>query len=183
MTTRPPRLAGPAVVLEPAPATVARAVRAGDDPAGALSAVGLTAGRGWPHAETPDALRGGAAGYLVVLDGAVVGECGFLGPVGADGSWEISYGLAAPARGRGTATEAVGLLAAWAEQQDGVTRLTADVLVGNEPSRRLLRRLAFTECGGAPPYVHYARESAPAVAAALAPAVARPRRITGRHVC
>ena len=129
------------VSLVPLTAAVARAVLSGD------SAV-VTAGRGWPHADTYDALRpavgdDGPGRFLVVVDGAVVGECGWYGPPGPDGEVEIGYGLAAPSRGRGAGTAAVRLLLDWVTARPGVTRVVADTEVGNAASRALLTRLGF----------------------------------------
>jgi RimJ/RimL family protein N-acetyltransferase len=132
-----------AVSLVPCPASLARAVLAGD-----LS--GVTAGRGWPHADTYDALRLFAsqetrdlAGlFLFVVDGAVVGDGGWYGPP-ADGEVEIGYGLAAPYRGRGLGSAAVGLLLDWVTEQEGVRRVVAETDAANTPSRRLLERLGF----------------------------------------
>lgn len=131
------------LTLVPVTPALARAILAGD-----LSAV--TAARGWPHADTMDALRpvaesGGAEGtFLVVLDGTVVGDCGWFGPPGADGEVEIGYGLAAPVRGRGLGTAAVRLLLEWVRAQPGVRRVVARTDHGNAASRRLLERLGFT---------------------------------------
>jgi [ribosomal protein S5]-alanine N-acetyltransferase len=147
-----PRLLGPQVALVPAPGVLARAVLDGerDVMTLALEALGLRPGAGWPHEDSADLLSGSAHAaqactWLVVVEGQVVGECGWKGPPCPDGAVEIGYGLARPARGRGVGTEAVALLVAWSEQQPGVRCLTADVLVGNEGSRRLLRRLGFVE--------------------------------------
>jgi RimJ/RimL family protein N-acetyltransferase len=168
---RPQALSGARVTLVPAPQDVARAVSGHDHPAlaVALAALGLRPGRGWPHDDSADALRPlaehGTAGhvgtFLVVLDGAVVGDCGWLGAPDERGDVEIGYGLAAPCRGQGLGTDLVDVLAAWAGRQTGVRRVTAEVLVGNEPSRRLLTRLGFTEEPGAPPYLRYVRPVPP----------------------
>ena len=165
------RLHGERVTLVPVPHAVAVAVVDAADPTGppvdldeALRP--LRAGAGWPHADTADALRphaehggpGRADGtFLVVVDGEVVGDCGWTG-VDADGDAEIGYGLAPAARGRGLGLETVAVLCAWVERQPGVRRVVAEALVGNEPSRRLLLRLGFAEIpGGAAPYVRYGR--------------------------
>jgi ribosomal-protein-alanine N-acetyltransferase len=91
---------------------------------------------------------------------AVVGECGWLRGPDPDGDTEVGFGVAPGARDRGLGTEAVAVLSAWVERQDGVRRVTAEVLVGNEPSHRLLTRLGFAPVGGVPPYVTYARDAA-----------------------
>lgn len=162
---------GRQVTLVPVPKALARAVTDNDHPgvAASLTVLGLRAGQGWPHDDTPDALRPlaehGAADhvgtFLVVDDGEAVGDCGWLGGPDQRGVVEIGYGLAAPRRGQGLGTDAVALLVAWAERQPGVRQVTAEVLVGNEPSRRLLGRLGFTEEPGTPPYLRYVRSVPP----------------------
>jgi len=60
----------------------------------------LRAGPGWPHADTRDGLamvRDDAGVFFLVLhDGAVIGDCGTHGAPDAQGSVEIGFGLAAP---------------------------------------------------------------------------------------
>ncbi|MBK5305694.1 MAG: GNAT family N-acetyltransferase [Frankiaceae bacterium] len=150
------------------PRALSVAVVCGSGLADAVAALGLTAARGWPHADTADAVRPLTAAdgpdpahgtFLITVEAELVGECGWIGGPDAGGDAEIGYGLAGSARGRGLGTEAVGVLAAWVEQQPGVRRVTADALIGNEPSRRLLERLGFRAEGGAPPYVTYVRDA------------------------
>lgn len=128
----------------------------------------MTAAPGWPHADTYDALRpyaehgspGEPGPFLVVESGTgrVVGECGWYGPPGDDGTVEIGYGLAAPSRGQGYGTEAVRQLLAWVAAQPGVRRVTASAEPGNEPSHRLLSRLGFVTSGTDGRLVRYTRE-------------------------
>jgi RimJ/RimL family protein N-acetyltransferase len=162
------RLAGERVTLIPVPHVLSVAVVTGTGLADAVAALGLTAAPGWPHADTADALRplaehGGpddAVGtFLITVDGELVGECGWIGGPDDNGDVEIGYGLAGSARGRGLGTEAVGVLAAWVERQDGVRRITADALVGNAPSRRVLERLGFRPEAEHPPYITYVRDA------------------------
>lgn len=180
---RLPRLVGPQVALVPAPRDVAGAVCSGVPVEPTLQRHGLRAAEGWPHADTADALRplaehgedGDDGGWLVVVDGAVVGDAGWRGGPDGDGDVELGYGLAAPSRGQGLGLEAVALLVAWVEQQPGVRRVVARVLAGNEASRRLLRRLGFVEAPDDPPWVLLVRD--------LEQQPVRPLRIQGRHVC
>jgi RimJ/RimL family protein N-acetyltransferase len=175
-----PRLSGPRVALVPVPWPVATAVVTGGDVERALDGLGLRAGGGWPHADTADALRplaehggdGADGGWLITVDGAVVGDCGWCGGPDAAGDVLLGYGLAAPARGQGLGTEAVAVLCAWAEGRPGVQRLVAEVHIDNAASRRLLRRLGFSEEPDDPPWVRCVRRPGSA-----------PARIRGKHVC
>jgi RimJ/RimL family protein N-acetyltransferase len=98
-------------------------------------------------------------GWFVTLadDGRVVGDCGTFGPPDEHGRVEIGYGLAAPFRGRGIGSEAVGALVGWLVTQPGVRVVTASVEVGNKASQRLLARLGFTLVGEADGHWHLAR--------------------------
>ena len=87
--------------------------------------------------------------YVIVLesDGMAIGDAGFHGPPNADGELEVGYALVPAARGLGLASEAVGLLIAWAQTQPAVRAITARVDLGNVASERLLRRLGFASQG------------------------------------
>ena len=61
----------PRLVLVPVAPETAAAIVAGD-------LTGIAAGSGWPHADTLDGLRMGG-GWLVTLDGVVIGDCGTHG--------------------------------------------------------------------------------------------------------
>ena len=163
-----PRLHGPRTSLLPVPHAVAVAVLSNDHQQvrEALLPLAVTAGPGWPHADTADALRPyaehGSADqdsgvWLLVVDAQVVGDLGWLGGPAEDGDCELGYGLAAPSREQGLGTEAVGVLAGWAERQPGVHRLTAEVLQGNEASCRLLTRLGFRAEPAVAPYLLFSR--------------------------
>jgi RimJ/RimL family protein N-acetyltransferase len=136
------RIETPSLVLERLDPATARAILDGD-----LS--GVRAGDGWPHDDTFDGLRmaveqGAPLGWLVLLDGVVIGDCGTHGPADEQGDVEIGYGLAAPFRGRGYGTELVRGLATWQVAQPGVRRVTAGVEAENVPSWRALERAGFT---------------------------------------
>jgi RimJ/RimL family protein N-acetyltransferase len=160
-----PTLTTQRLVLRPQTLAEARALLAGEDP-------GLPLAEGYPHADTADALRMFAehgeddadSGWFVTLadDGRVIGDCGTAGWIDEAGHVEIGYGLAAPFRGRGYGTEAVRALADWVGAQEGVRVVTADVEVGNEPSRRLLVTLGFSLTGESEGHWHLARPTSPA---------------------
>lgn len=143
---------------------------------------GLRTAAGWPTTDTLDGIRmswqaagrhradspappdppdpepSGGSRLVVLRDTReVIGDLGWKGGPGPDGVVEIGYGLAAPSRGQGYGTEAVGAFANWALGPGGATTLTAEVLADNTASRRLLERIGFTldhVAGGA---VWYAR--------------------------
>ena len=72
----------------------------------------------------------------------LVGGAGFKGAPDDEGTVEIGYGLAAAARGRGLATEAVAALVADALGR-GAIAVRAECDAGNTPSRRVLERAGF----------------------------------------
>lgn len=140
--------------LLPAPRAVALAACTGEGVDQALRHLGMVRVPDWPHADTADALRPlaehpdvvseGPGTFLVLDADTVVGDGGWFGPPGTDGSVEIGYGLALSVRGRGWGTAAVGLLLAWAQAQPGVAVVRAEVLPGNATSLAVLHRLGFT---------------------------------------
>ena len=132
---------------------------------GSMSALApLRAAPGWPHADSMDGIRvsiGDAKNdedtpLLAVLDGEVIGEGGWKGGLSPDGVAEIGYGLAVPYRGLGLGTQLVGLLTAWVLDQPGATRVVAEVLADNLPSRRALERNGYVLTHTDEPYVWYA---------------------------
>ncbi len=110
-------------------------------------APGLVTGRGWPHLDSPDLLRsvgrGTAAGWLVTMDGTVIGECGSVDGVDARGDIEVSYGLAEPYRGLGYASELVPAFSGWLAGSPLIDRVVAATGVDNTPSRHALDRAGF----------------------------------------
>lgn len=120
---------------------------------------GLQTARGWPHADTLDAVRAGLATgdadalpWLVLLtddamapgEPLVVGDLGWKGTPSPDGRVEIGYGIAAPYRRKGLATAAVAAFVDWLEARSDVRCVDAEVHADNVASRRLLERLGFT---------------------------------------
>ncbi|HQU27206.1 MAG TPA: GNAT family protein [Acidimicrobiales bacterium] len=130
----------------------------GRDPVAFAASLGLASAPEWPAPVVRQRFTEGIAGLetdprfgvWVVIEEAertLIGDVGFHGPPDTEGSLEIGYALAPAWRGRGYATEAVGLLCEWAEAQGGVHVLTARTRAENEPSARVLGRLGFVRAG------------------------------------
>lgn len=81
---------------------------------------------------------------------AVIGDVGFKGRPQRGGSVDIGYGIAPAYRGQGYAYEAAYALRNWAFQQPEVERITADCLVDNHASARILQKLGMQRTGHAP---------------------------------
>ena len=130
------------LALVPISPAVAKAILAGD-----LSV--LRAGEGWPHAETLLPLRAAEKykaepGWLVTLDGVVIGDCHTHGPPDGAGDVEIGYGLAEPYRGFGYGSELVRAMSQWLLDQPDTRRVVArHVQIANAPSRRALESAGF----------------------------------------
>lgn len=141
------------IELRPITPTMATALRAGGD--GGLDWLG-----GGPFEGTLDAcgglLKAHEAGlyqetwgaYAIVLraEGLAVGGVGFHGPP-RGGSCEIGYDLVPPARGRGLATEAARLVAAFALAQPGVEFVVGHTEPANLASQAVLGRAGFVRDG------------------------------------
>ena len=84
--------------------------------------------------------------WMMVVDGEVVGLCGFKGIPKPDGSVEIGYGVAPERRRRGHATKAVCLLIARAYDL-GVRVAMAETEASNVSSERVLKRNQFRSVG------------------------------------
>lgn len=148
-------LTTPRLALRPFRDDEARAVVSGD-------VSGLTPGEGWPHADTVDGLAmaiagGHPPGWLVLLDGAVIGDGGLHGVVDSGGAVEIGYGVAAPFRGLGYGSEVVKAIADWLLVQPAVHFVHAHTLIENSASRRVLEKAAFRHVSDADGQAHYVR--------------------------
>jgi ribosomal-protein-alanine N-acetyltransferase len=147
------------LVLQPIGAATAAAIVAGD--------LGeLKAAPGWPQSDTIDGLRlegqlgGSPACWLIVLAGSVIGELGWKGGPGPDGTAEIGYSVVPGQRGRGYATEAVQAFVHWATAHAGVRRVVAETLADNLASRRVLEKSGFTVSAAKDGYVYWLRDTA-----------------------
>ncbi|MEV0211728.1 GNAT family N-acetyltransferase [Micromonospora sp. NPDC050695] len=90
-------------------------------------------------------LTGDIARLLItdVASGEPVGSCGLSYTDVARGEASVGYALLPDWRGRGYATRAVRLIAAWAFGSAGVARLTAGTVPDNTASHRVLERTGF----------------------------------------
>jgi ribosomal-protein-alanine N-acetyltransferase len=139
--------------LELVPVTVAVARLALADRDSLPATVGRVIGGGWPPEELRDALAVHASelerdpdargwGVWIALlgdDGPLVGSVGFKGRPDRTGTVEIGYGIEAPFRRRGLATEAVRGLLSWAWER-GVRRVVAECDPANAGSVAVLQR-------------------------------------------
>jgi RimJ/RimL family protein N-acetyltransferase len=102
-----------------------------------------------------------AFAIIRLADGAALGGAGFHGPPEA-GAVEIGYDLAESARGRGYATEAVGLLTAYALAVAEVDVVLAHTEPDNTASQAVLLRSGFVRDGdsedGLPRFVFLPRQ-------------------------
>jgi ribosomal-protein-alanine N-acetyltransferase len=94
-----------------------------------------------------DADPWGDGTFILRAERLAVGSMGFKGPPDDTGSVEIGYATNASVRGRGYATEMASALSAWALDQPGVRRITAECLAGNRASVRVLQKSGFQVVG------------------------------------
>ncbi len=94
----------------------------------------------------------GWAAWYVVLPGegdarTLIGNAGFTGPPGADGSVETGYSILEAHQGRGYATEAVRALFDWAFEHPAVRRVLAQTFADNPRSVHVLEKCGFRAIG------------------------------------
>jgi RimJ/RimL family protein N-acetyltransferase len=112
----------------------------------------------WPYlighardwiARQPDIQRAGEAAHFAITD---AGDGRLLGTIGLElhaqsGLAEVGYWLAADARGRGAATRAASLVAAWAHGELGLERIGLRTHKENEASQAVATRAGFVSAG------------------------------------
>jgi RimJ/RimL family protein N-acetyltransferase len=91
----------------------------------------------------------GWLGYAAILrsERQVIGDIGFLGPPDPAGNVEIGYAVVSGRRGRGYASEMVGVLIRWAFEDERVRRITAHTDPDNAPSIKVLEKNGFQRDG------------------------------------
>ncbi len=91
--------------------------------------------------------HGQPAGWMITLEGEIIGDCGTHGPADDTGTIEIGYGLAAPYRAHGYGTEVVQGITDWLSEQQGIHVVRATTLQDNVASRRVLEHAGFKLTG------------------------------------
>ncbi len=76
-----------------------------------------------------------------------VGQMGVKAPPDQTGTVEIGYGVNQSLRGRGYATELARAFATWLLEQPSVRQVTAECLVDNHASARVLQTAGFRRAG------------------------------------
>ena len=84
---------------------------------------------------------------VVAHDDRVLGSFSLMELDRKPGCGEIGYWVTAEARGRGIATRAVHLLAGWARDELGLTRIEILPHKDNPASRRVAEKAGFTDTG------------------------------------
>jgi RimJ/RimL family protein N-acetyltransferase len=152
--TAPVRLVGTAICLDPITVDDAGDLDwlARDDDVRRFTRVPLSPPRDFGTEWSARYVRGwedgSRAGFVIrSLDGAFLGLAGFV-TVDRDAlEGELGYVVAPEARGRGIATEAVGLLTAWGFGELALERITLLIDVTNPASERVAERCGYTREG------------------------------------
>jgi ribosomal-protein-alanine N-acetyltransferase len=79
--------------------------------------------------------------------GIAIGQCGFKGPLEADGVAEIAYGVDPDQQGKGYATEAAEALVIYAFGSGRVRLVRAHTLPERNASTRVLTKCGFSHIG------------------------------------
>lgn len=91
--------------------------------------------------QDPQMLGWGMWVAILNEENVVIGDLGFKGKPNQEGAVEIGYGIISSYRNQGYATEAAQLLIDWAFTKDEVKKVTAECLLDNAPSIRVLEKL------------------------------------------
>jgi len=99
----------------------------------------------------PD-IVGYAAWYVALPDPegegkTLIGQAGFKGPPGADGTVEVGYSIMEEQQRKGYGTEATGALVHWAFSHPEVSRVVAETYPHLRPSLRVMEKNGMTFMG------------------------------------
>jgi [ribosomal protein S5]-alanine N-acetyltransferase len=91
--------------------------------------------------------QAGFGARYIVVDGRLVGTCGFKGPPDAKGNVELGYSVVLAEQRKGYATAAVEILVADAFRDERVMAVLAETLPGLLASQKVLLRAGFLPNG------------------------------------
>ena len=100
----------------------------------------LAAVEAWAGAAAAARVEGRAYEFVIEGEGRVLGACGLADVDAVNRCGKVGYWVRASAGGRGAATEAVRLLAAWAWAETDLERLEIRAAVKNVASRRVAEK-------------------------------------------
>jgi RimJ/RimL family protein N-acetyltransferase len=86
------------------------------------------------------------AAWLIINAEEIVGMCSLVRPP-SNGSIDIGYGIAEARRQRGFASDGIGALVKWAQNDVRINSVRAETSVHNLPSQRVLERNTFARIG------------------------------------
>ncbi len=126
-----------------------------------LGIQGIKRNIGWPRQDTIDILsfikdelknKDEVSGFYVWMiikneDRTIIGDAGFKGSPDEQGTIDIGFGLVEDEQCKGYGTEAAKALISWASTQNDVKRITADCLINNYGSMRVLQKCNMKETG------------------------------------
>ncbi|MBM7565058.1 GNAT family N-acetyltransferase [Paenibacillus sacheonensis] len=99
--------------------------------------------------EDPELLGWGVWFVSLADTGQVVGDIGFKGKPDYQGMAEVGFGFIPAMHNKGMATESVEAITEWAFATGKANRITAECLVDNLPSARVLEKLGMKRTGAA----------------------------------
>lgn len=123
----------------------------------ALTNLGIKPCNGWPDSETLDTLPriinnlnkvespSGFESWMIIQrdTNLIIGDIGFKGLPNEAGEIDLGYGIIASERKKGFAHEAAAGMLKWAFSQQAVKAVTANCLIDNLGSQKILSLLNF----------------------------------------
>lgn len=123
-----------------------------------LKSLGIVPCKGWPDSETLDTLPriiinldkvkepSGFESWMIIErdSNLIIGDIGFKGLQNEAGEIDLGYGIIDIARKKGFAYEASAGIVKWAFEQKTVKAITANCLVDNLGSKKILSSLNFS---------------------------------------
>lgn len=145
------------LILFPITLEITKALLAGSNKE--IKKIGINPNENWPTEDTKDILPiiletleenkmpSGFETWMIVRKDnmQVIGDIGFHGQPDENGVVEVGFGLVEEERNKGFGTEALKAIINWASSQENVKSITADCLITNKPSARILEKVGMKE--------------------------------------